>query len=148
MAGRARAEHDFDPIRTRTQKRKRTSSPEATTVKNGSVQLIDHLGLQTITGTTTNTTTRAIIWHERKEFCAYTSSAPSFFLHCGEIDQLERCWALPVDQFLEPIVLDGLSFPRETSKSGRPEWKFCLVLTVAHWWHHLLVALVNVGNVY
>jgi hypothetical protein len=59
MAGRARAEHDFDPIGTR--KRKRTSSPEATKVKNGSVQLIDRLGLQSATETTTNTTTRAII---------------------------------------------------------------------------------------
>jgi hypothetical protein len=59
MAGRARAEHDFDPIRT--QKRKRTSSPEATKVKNGSVQLVDRLGLQTATKTMTYTTTRAII---------------------------------------------------------------------------------------
>jgi hypothetical protein len=59
MAGRARAEHDFDPRQTR--KQKRMSSPEATKVKNGSVQLIDRLGLQTATETTTNTTTRVII---------------------------------------------------------------------------------------
>jgi hypothetical protein len=59
MAGRAQAEHDLDPILTR--KRKRTSSSEATKVKNGSVQLIDRLDLQTATETTTKTTTRAII---------------------------------------------------------------------------------------
>ena len=59
MAGRAPAEHGFDPMRTR--KRKRTSSSEDTKVKKGSVQLIDRLDLQTATEITANTTKRAII---------------------------------------------------------------------------------------